>query len=63
MELGFWVYFDLANDILQLPIRFDFYEYYDSFDGRGYGSKDFSWTAALFIETAYENYKKKEKRI
>jgi hypothetical protein len=46
----------LARDILQLPIRFGFNEYYDSFDGRGYGSKDFSWTASLFIDTAYETY-------
>jgi hypothetical protein len=46
----------LALDILQLPIRFGFYEYFDSFDGRGYGSKNFSWTASLFIDTAYETY-------
>lgn len=46
----------LARDILQLPIRFGFYEYYDSFDGRGYGSQKFSWTASLFIDTAYETY-------
>jgi hypothetical protein len=48
----------VAKDILELPVRFGFYEYYDSFDGRGYGSKDFSWTSALFIDTAYENYEK-----
>ncbi|MCK5427547.1 MAG: DUF547 domain-containing protein, partial [Thermodesulfovibrionia bacterium] len=46
----------LALDILQLPIRFGFSEYFDSFDGRGYGSKNFSWTASLFIDTAYETY-------
>jgi hypothetical protein len=46
----------LARDILQLPIRFGFYEYYDSFDGRGYGTKNFSWTASLFIDTAFETY-------
>jgi hypothetical protein len=46
----------VAKDILQLPLRFGFYEYYDSFDGRGYGSHNFSWTAALFLDTAYENY-------
>ena len=49
----------IAKDILQLPIRFGFYEYFDSFDGRGYGSKGFSWTASLFIDTAYETYLKK----
>jgi hypothetical protein len=48
----------LARDMLELPMRFGFYEYYDSFDGRGYGSKNFSWTAALFIDTAYETYVK-----
>lgn len=48
----------LARDIIQLPIRFGFYEYYDSFDGRGYGSREFSWSAALFIDTVYENYLK-----
>lgn len=46
----------LAHDILELPIRFGFYEFFDSHDGRGYGSKDFSWTAALFIDTAFETY-------
>ncbi|UCE71240.1 MAG: DUF547 domain-containing protein, partial [Nitrospiraceae bacterium] len=48
----------LARDILELPMRFGFYEYFDSFDGRGYGSRDFSWTASLFIDIAYENYLK-----
>jgi hypothetical protein len=46
----------LARNILELPMRFGFYEYFDSFDGRGYGSQNFSWTAALFIDTAYETY-------
>lgn len=52
----------IAKDILQLPMRFGFREYYDSFDGRGYGSDNFSWTAALFIDTAYENYLRQGKR-
>jgi hypothetical protein len=51
----------IARDILELPMRFGFYEYYDSFNGRAYGSKDFSWTASLFIDTAYENYIKADK--
>jgi hypothetical protein len=46
----------LARNIIELPMRFGFYEYFDSLNGRGLGSKDFSWTAALFIDTAYENY-------
>lgn len=48
----------VAKDILELPIRFGFHEYFDSFDGRGYGSEDFSWTAALFLDTAHETYLK-----
>ncbi|GMR04617.1 MAG: hypothetical protein BMS9Abin23_0517 [Thermodesulfobacteriota bacterium] len=52
----------VAKDILELPVRFGFYEYYDSFDGRGYGSENFSWTAALFIDTAYETFKKTGER-
>lgn len=46
----------IAKDILRLPLRFGFHEYYDSFDGRGYGAAQFSWTAALFIDTANTNY-------
>jgi hypothetical protein len=52
----------LALDILQLPIRFGFHEYFDSFDGRGYGSTNFSWTASLFLDTAYETYIKTGKK-
>jgi hypothetical protein len=46
----------LQKDLLQLPIRFGFHEYFDSFDGIGYGSKDFGWTAALFIDLVNEFY-------
>jgi hypothetical protein len=46
----------LQKDLLQLPIRFGFHEYFDSFDGTGYGSEDFSWTAALFIDLVHEFY-------
>lgn len=42
--------YSLKADSLQLPIRFGFYEYFDSFDGTGYGTEHFSWTAALFID-------------
>ncbi len=40
----------MRKDLLQLPIRFGFHEYFDSFDGTGYGTDGFSWTAALFID-------------
>jgi hypothetical protein len=46
----------LQKDLLQLPIRFGFYEYFDSFDGKGYGTNNFSWTAALFIDLVNEFY-------
>lgn len=48
----------LRRDLLQLPIRFGFYEYFDSFTGKGYGSDNFSWTAALFIDLVEEFYRK-----
>ncbi|UCF88191.1 MAG: DUF547 domain-containing protein [bacterium] len=47
----------LRRDLLQLPIRFGFHEYFDSFTGTGYGSDDFSWTAALFIDLVQEYYR------
>jgi hypothetical protein len=46
----------IQKDLIQLPIRFGFHEYFDSFDGTGYGSDNFSWTAALFIDLAHEFY-------
>ena len=46
----------LQKDLLQLPIRFGFHEYFDSFDGTGYGSDNFAWTAALFIDLVHEFY-------
>ncbi|MEE9594818.1 MAG: trehalase family glycosidase [Candidatus Hydrothermarchaeales archaeon] len=41
-------------DIIELVKRFGFYEYFDPIKGRGYGSKDFSWSAALFLDCVYE---------
>ncbi len=46
----------LQKDLLQLPLRFGFHENFDSFDGKGYGSDSFSWTAALFIDLVHEFY-------
>ena len=46
----------LQKDLLQLPIRFGFHEYFDSVDGKGYGSDNFSWTAALFIDLVFASY-------
>jgi hypothetical protein len=39
-------------DILELVRRWGFYEYFDPFKGTGYGTDNFSWTAALFIDAA-----------
>jgi hypothetical protein len=50
----------LQKDLLQLPIRFGFHEYFDSFDGTGYGSDNFGWTAALFIDLVNEFYESKK---
>ncbi len=53
----------LQKDLLQLPIRFGFHEYFDSFEGTGYGSDNFSWTAALFIDLVEEFYEKPDLKI
>jgi hypothetical protein len=50
----------LRRDLLQLPIRFGFFEYFDSFSGQGYGSDNFSWTAALFIDLVHEYYREEQ---
>ncbi|SNZ06291.1 Trehalase [Persephonella hydrogeniphila] len=47
----------LEKTILELPVRFGFYEYFDSRYGTGYGTEDFSWTAALFIDLYYDYIK------
>jgi len=45
---------DLADEItassLALATRSGFREYFDPFDGAGYGSSDFGWTAALVVD-------------
>jgi hypothetical protein len=48
----------LQKDLLQLPIRFGFHEYFDSFDGTGYGTDGFGWTAALFIDLVNDFYER-----
>ncbi|MDY6988628.1 MAG: DUF547 domain-containing protein [Thermodesulfobacteriota bacterium] len=50
----------LQKDLLQLPLRFGFYEYFDSFEGTGYGSDNFGWTAALFIDLVHDFYEGKK---
>jgi hypothetical protein len=52
----------LRKDLIQLPIRFGFREYFDSRTGDGYGSDHFSWTAALFIDLVYEHYERDKNR-
>jgi len=46
----------LQKDLLQLTFRFGFHEYFDSFHGTGYGSDNFGWTAALFIDLVNDFY-------
>ena len=41
-------------DIMELVRLYGFREYYDPYQGVGYGANSFSWTAALFIDTIYE---------
>ncbi|RMF88892.1 MAG: glycoside hydrolase, partial [Methanobacteriota archaeon] len=44
----------VKGDIIELIRRYGFHEYYDPLKGIGYGSKDFSWTAALFLDIVYD---------
>lgn len=53
----------LKRDLIQLPIRFGFHEYFDSRVGKGYGSDQFSWTAALFIDLIYDYYREDGNRL
>jgi len=48
----------IRRDMIQLPIRFGFYEFFDSQTGKGYGAPGFSWTAALFLDLIYEYYER-----
>jgi hypothetical protein len=45
----------VRHDILELVARWGFHEYFDPFEGRGYGAKDFSWSAALYIDAAFDD--------
>lgn len=52
----------MKKDLIQLPIRFGFHEYFDSVTGKGYGSDSFSWTAALFLDLVNEYYEEDRHR-
>lgn len=41
-------------DIIELVQTWGFHEYFDPFKGCGYGTNNFSWTAALLIDAAME---------
>jgi len=41
---------EVEDSMVRLVERSGFREYFDPFGGAGYGSRDFSWTAALLID-------------
>ncbi len=43
----------IMESIIKLPTMSGFYEYFDPDSGQGYGSTDFSWTAALLLDVLY----------
>jgi hypothetical protein len=45
---------EVGGSIVRLVERSGFREYFDPFGGRGYGSHDFAWTAALLIDVLLE---------
>ena len=44
----------VQEDIVELVRLYGFHEYFDPYKGTGYGTDNFSWTAALFIDAAAE---------
>jgi hypothetical protein len=44
----------VREDMIDLVRRCGFHEYFDPYKGSGYGTDNFSWTAALFIDVAME---------
>ncbi|MDJ0898525.1 MAG: trehalase family glycosidase [Xenococcus sp. MO_188.B8] len=44
----------VREDIIELVKRWGFHEYFDPYRGTGYGTDNFSWTAALFIDSLIE---------
>jgi hypothetical protein len=49
---GFTAYANRVRQaIIELPRRSGFYEYFDPDLGQGYGAENFSWTAALLLDT------------
>ncbi len=44
----------VREDIIELVRRWGFHEYFDPYKGVGYGTDNFSWTAALFIDAAMD---------
>ena len=45
---------NVKRDIITLIERCGFHEYFDPYEGFGYGTDNFSWTAALLIDIALE---------
>ncbi|MGW8221266.1 MAG: MGH1-like glycoside hydrolase domain-containing protein [Syntrophobacteria bacterium] len=45
----------VRKDIIELVRQWGFHEYFDPYRGIGYATYNFSWTAALFIDTAMKD--------
>lgn len=44
----------IKESVIELTSKYGFYEYYNPKTGEGYGSKDFSWSAALLIDILHD---------
>ena len=52
---GYKAYNQLIKEsIIKLASEYGFYEYYNPKSGEGYGTKDFSWSAALLIDILHD---------
>lgn len=45
----------VKEDVVRLATHYGFHEYFDPLAGTGYGTDNFSWTAALFLDIVLED--------
>ncbi len=53
----------VQEDIIELVRRWGFHEFFDPYKGIGYGTDQFSWTAALFIDVAMDKIQQQKQSI
>ena len=44
----------IKQNTINMIEKHDFFEYFDPYEGRGYGGRNFSWTAAVYLIFKHE---------